>query len=156
MIPYLCPELAIALTEVFAPKAGRNKFQARKDRMQMFKTYHDHDADLSLIQQNNAAIIGYASQGRSMRAPLANADHSQMFDVWFSRSLAVLHSTACRVLGGPEEADLAINNCRVAASCNTPSFVSEGAFRSWLLRVLIDEALTIRGQVDSSQLPRQR
>ena len=31
----------------------------------MTKTYHDHDADLSLIQQKKVAIIGYGSQGHA-------------------------------------------------------------------------------------------
>ena len=31
----------------------------------MAKTYYDHDADLSLIQQKNVAIIGYGSQGHA-------------------------------------------------------------------------------------------
>ncbi len=29
------------------------------------KTYYDHDADLSLIQQKKVAIIGYGSQGHA-------------------------------------------------------------------------------------------
>jgi DNA-directed RNA polymerase specialized sigma24 family protein len=74
-----------------------------------------------------------------------------MLDMWFSRCFGVLHFIACRVLGGPEGADLAIANCWVVASRSAPSFVSEGAFRSWLLRVLIDEALIIRRQGDSSK-----
>jgi ketol-acid reductoisomerase len=31
----------------------------------MAKTYHDHDADLSLIQQKKVAVIGYGSQGHA-------------------------------------------------------------------------------------------
>jgi ketol-acid reductoisomerase len=31
----------------------------------MARTYHDHDADLSLIQQKKVAIIGYGSQGHA-------------------------------------------------------------------------------------------
>src|SRR5580698_11444165 len=31
----------------------------------MVKTYHDHDADLSLIQQKKVAVIGYGSQGHA-------------------------------------------------------------------------------------------
>ena len=88
----------------------------------------------------------------SMREPLANHDHSEMFDIRFSRSLGVLRFTACRVLGGTGGADLAIRNCWLVASRNAPSFVSEGAFRSWLVRVLIDEAVSILRQGDSLQL----
>ena len=88
---------------------------------------------------------------QSMRQPLANEDHVEIFAMRFSRCLGVLHFTARRVLGSPEGADLAIGNCWGVASRNTPNFASEGAFRSWLLRVLIDEALIIRRQVDSSE-----
>ena len=31
----------------------------------MTKTYHDHDADLTLIQAKKVAIIGYGSQGHA-------------------------------------------------------------------------------------------
>ena len=31
----------------------------------MAKTYHDQDADLSLIQSKKVAIIGYGSQGHA-------------------------------------------------------------------------------------------
>src|SRR5450432_4776135 len=33
--------------------------------MRMPKTYHDQDADLSLIQKKKVAIIGYGSQGHA-------------------------------------------------------------------------------------------
>ena len=71
------------------------------------------------------------------------------FRARFSRCYRLLHFIACRVLGGPEQADDAIENCRRTASRHPPRFEYEGAFRSWLLRVLIDEALAIvpgRGQ----------
>ena len=55
------------------------------------------------------------------------------------------HFIACRVLGGPDRADDAIENCWLRASLNPPRFEYEGTFRSWLIRVLIDEALAIRG-----------
>jgi hypothetical protein len=37
-----------------------------------------------------------------------------------------------------------VESCRATASRNPPRFEYEGAFRSWLVRVLIDEALAIR------------
>src|SRR5215469_7600440 len=61
----------------------------------------------------------------------------------FSRSYRLLHLIACRVLGDEERAPLAIKNCWRSASRNPPYFEYEGAFRSWLVRVLIDEALAI-------------
>ena len=82
-------------------------------------------------------------------------EHSDVFDDWFSRCRMLLHFTACRVLGDPEEAELAVQNCWLTASRNPPTFDQEGACHSWLLRVLIDEALTIlhgpRQRLDDEQ-----
>jgi hypothetical protein len=68
--------------------------------------------------------------------------HAELFNDWFSRCRGALHFTACRVLGGPEGAELAVQKCWLRASRNPPTFDREGAFRSWLLRILIDEAST--------------
>jgi len=67
-----------------------------------------------------------------------------IFNVRFSRCYRLLHFIACRVLGSPERADDAVENCWLTASRNSRWFEYEGEFRSWLLRVLIDEALDIR------------
>jgi len=43
--------------------------------------------------------------------------------------------------------------CKTAGSRlppNSPKFEYEGAFRSWLLRILIDEALIILGEKEQS------
>lgn len=71
------------------------------------------------------------------------AEDSAVFHARFWRCHRLLHFIACRVLGGLERADDAIENCWLTASRNPPRFEYEGAFRSWLLRVLIDEALAI-------------
>ena len=70
-------------------------------------------------------------------------EHPEALDVLFSRYRRVLYRIAYRVLENHEEAGDAVQNCLLAASCNVPRFDSEGAFRSWLVRVLIDEALAI-------------
>jgi hypothetical protein len=64
-------------------------------------------------------------------------------DILFSRYRRVLYRVAYRVLENHQEAKDAVRNCLLAASCNSPRFENEGAFRSWLVRVLIDEALAI-------------
>jgi DNA-directed RNA polymerase specialized sigma24 family protein len=64
-------------------------------------------------------------------------------DVLFSRYRRVLYRVAYRVLDNHQKAKDAVRNCLLAASCNVPRFENEGAFRSWLVRVLIDEALAI-------------
>jgi len=76
--------------------------------------------------------------------PFETPEHSAVFDQWFSRCHRLLHFTACRVLGGQDGADLAVRNCWLTASSDPPRFDCEGAFRSWLLRILIDEASAIR------------
>jgi DNA-directed RNA polymerase specialized sigma24 family protein len=52
----------------------------------------------------------------------------------------LLHFLARRILNCVQEAEEAVKNCRLKASRNPPSFSSEGAFKSWLVRILIDEA----------------
>jgi len=68
---------------------------------------------------------------------------SAVFDARFSRCHGMLYFLAFRVLGSPERADDVVENCRMTASQNPPAFEYEGAFRSWLVRILIDEALVI-------------
>jgi DNA-directed RNA polymerase specialized sigma24 family protein len=80
--------------------------------------------------------------------PIANrlGEDPDVFHTRFCRCHQLLHFIACRILGGPEGADTAIDNCWLKASRNPPRFEYEGAFRSWLVRVLIDEALAILRQ----------
>ena len=73
-------------------------------------------------------------------------EHPAVFASRFSRCQRLLHFIACRVLGSPERAEDAIESCWLRASRDPPRFEYEGAFRSWLLRVLIDEALAILRQ----------
>jgi len=68
---------------------------------------------------------------------------SAVFVQRFLRSYRLLHFIACRVLGDEEKAPFAVQNCWRTASRNPPRFEYEGAFRSWLVRVLIDEALVV-------------
>ena len=68
-------------------------------------------------------------------------DIAFMERLWRYNSL--LHFLAYRILGTHEGAGNAVENCRIAASRNQPDFEDEGAFRSWLARILIDEALAI-------------
>ena len=66
-----------------------------------------------------------------------------IFDARFWRSYRTLHFIACRVLGGPERAEEAIGSCWRKASRDPQRCEHEGEFHSWLLRVLIDEALAL-------------
>lgn len=73
----------------------------------------------------------------------ASQGNLETFDVLFSRYRQVLFLVAYRVLGNRGEAGHAVQNCLRTASDNVPPFEHEGAFRSWLVRVLIDEAVKI-------------
>jgi Sigma-70 region 2 len=55
----------------------------------------------------------------------------------------LLHLVAHRVLSNPDGANIAVENCLLAASRHVRAFDCEGAFRSWLVRLAIDEALAI-------------
>jgi RNA polymerase sigma-70 factor (ECF subfamily) len=71
-------------------------------------------------------------------------------DVLLLRYRRVLSLVAYRVLGNHEDAEDAVQNCLRTASDNVPRFEHEGALRSWLVRVLIDEAVMILSRQRSS------
>jgi DNA-directed RNA polymerase specialized sigma24 family protein len=75
---------------------------------------------------------------------------SVVFEARFLRCHEVLRFLACRVLGSAEQAHEVVENCKITASRNSPAFEYEGAFRSWLVRILIDEALAIVRQRKSN------
>jgi len=77
-------------------------------------------------------------------------EQSAVFKARFSRCRKMLFFLACRVLGSPEQAHDVVENCKIRASRNPPTFESEGAFCSWLVRILIDEALAIVRQGKST------
>ena len=70
-------------------------------------------------------------------------EQSAIFARRFLRSYRLLNFVAGRVLGDDERAPIAVENCWRTASRNPLHFAHKGAFRSWLVRVLIDEALAI-------------
>jgi DNA-directed RNA polymerase specialized sigma24 family protein len=94
-----------------------------------------------------AASRNYKPDGRSRE------DIQSTFDLQFSRCQKLLHFIARRILNCAEEAEVAVKNCRLTASHNPPGFSSEGAFKSWLVRILIDEATTLRNRQTSPTAP---
>jgi hypothetical protein len=76
-------------------------------------------------------------------------EQSAVFEARFSRCREMLCFLACRVLGNPEQAHTVVRNCKITASRNPPTFEYEGAFRSWLARILIDEGLAMIHQQNS-------
>lgn len=71
-------------------------------------------------------------------------ERSTQFEARFSRYHGLLRFIACRVLPNGEGVEEAIENCRARASQNLAEFEQEGAFRCWLVRILVDEAIAIR------------
>ena len=68
----------------------------------------------------------------------------EALNVLLLRYRRTLLFVAYRVLGDHNQAEDAVQRClQSAAYRNVPRFENEGAFRSWLVRVLIDVALFI-------------
>jgi RNA polymerase sigma-70 factor (ECF subfamily) len=65
------------------------------------------------------------------------------FEILFSRYRPILYRLAQRILCTHEESEDAVQNCSLAAFRKLKSFRYEGAFRSWLARILVNEAITI-------------
>jgi RNA polymerase sigma-70 factor (ECF subfamily) len=76
----------------------------------------------------------------------------EALDVLFSRHRSLLSLIAYRVLGNREEAEDAMRNCLRTAAGSALRFEHEGAFRCWLARVLIDEAVMILKKQRSSKV----
>jgi Sigma-70 region 2 len=92
------------------------------------------------------------SRSRKQDETLSNSQGSlEALDVLFSRYRHVLSLVAYRVLGNHAEAEDAVQNCLLTVSDNVPQFEHEGAFRCWLVRVLIDEAVTILAKQSSTR-----
>ena len=87
---------------------------------------------------------------------LASGEQSHRFDRWFLRCHKTLQYTACLILGGSKMAEYAVQKCWFRASQNPPNFEDEGAFRSWVMRVLISEALSILHQGHPEAFGRKR
>jgi DNA-directed RNA polymerase specialized sigma24 family protein len=77
-------------------------------------------------------------------------ENENTFSQQFSRCREMLYFIAYRILNCAEEAEVAVKNCYCTASRNSLQFESEGAFKSWLVRILIDEATLLRGKESSS------
>jgi len=65
------------------------------------------------------------------------------FEILFSRYRPILYRLAQRILRNHEESEDAVQNCSLAAFRKLKSFKYEGAFRSWLARILVNEAITL-------------
>ena len=75
--------------------------------------------------------------------PSRDQEQLDQFARWFSRCRDTLHYMADLILNNSDMAEQAVQNCRHNASRNLPGFESEGEFRGWIFRFLINEALRI-------------
>jgi steroid delta-isomerase-like uncharacterized protein len=82
------------------------------------------------------------ASGRS-RESSTHSTTETSFDYYLSRCHSLLHFTAAHILGNPGKAETAVRNTLRVASQHPASFESEGAFRSWVLRVLIEQSLLL-------------
>jgi hypothetical protein len=73
----------------------------------------------------------------------SSADKRISFHVRAVRYSRLLYFVAHRVLGNPDRAVLAVENCLFCASRHFTTFDHEGDFRSWLVRLALDESLAI-------------
>jgi RNA polymerase sigma-70 factor (ECF subfamily) len=69
--------------------------------------------------------------------------NEKALDTLFARHRRLLHSLAVRILHNHEDAEDAVQNCMVLAFRNLPKFEYHAAFRTWLVRILINEAIAI-------------
>lgn len=113
--------------------------------------------DLRVVTNRNVVLPDYelnshsrshTSQGIRISSHLS--EQPEVFEAWFSRCRQTLCLLACRVLGSPEQMHQVVESCKITASRNPPAFEYEGAFRSWLVRILIDEAIVILRQRKSA------
>ena len=81
-----------------------------------------------------------------MKSRVIDLENPAVFCDRFRRGKSLLYDMGVRVLGSSERVEEAIRNCFIAAFRNPPKVRSDGAFYSWLVRILIDEALLIRRQ----------
>jgi DNA-directed RNA polymerase specialized sigma24 family protein len=72
-----------------------------------------------------------------------SADSRISFYVRAAQYRRLLHFVAHHVLGNPDRAVIAVENCLVSAARHVTTFDDEGAFRNWLVRLALDESLAI-------------
>ena len=90
-----------------------------------------------------ACAITKTLSKRAESDQLEPREQTEKVDEWLLRSNNTLHYIAKLILSSSELAAFAVERCRLRALEVSPSFAREGPFRSWVFRVLIDEALLI-------------
>jgi DNA-directed RNA polymerase specialized sigma24 family protein len=83
----------------------------------------------------------------------SSTDNRISFYARAERYHCLLYCVADRVLGNPDRAVIAVENCLLWASRHFTTFDHEGDFRSWLVRLALDESLAI---LHGRKMPEQR
>jgi DNA-directed RNA polymerase specialized sigma24 family protein len=73
----------------------------------------------------------------------SSADDRISFYVRAAGYRRLLYFVAHRVLGNPDRAVIAVENCLFSAARRAATFDHEGAFRNWLVRLALDASLAI-------------
>src|SRR5260370_4825962 len=73
----------------------------------------------------------------------SSVDNRISFYVRAARYHRLLHFVADRVLGNPDRAAIAVENCLLWASHHFARFDDGGEFRNWLVRLALQESLAI-------------
>ena len=125
--------------------------QTQVDRIQHSKTREDENLfhEMTGLQPFPPLVAGGINASAALRlrskyrTRCSSHGSPETLDDFSSRYHQMLFVVAYRVLGNHVEAEEAVQSCLRAISTKAPKFECEGAFRSWMVRVLIDEAVTI-------------
>jgi asparagine synthase (glutamine-hydrolysing) len=98
---------------------------------------HRHD----VVRQQT--LSGRPMCGVANRTSGENSMRPSDFESRFFKNRKLIVFVARRLLDSHEDAETAVKECFKTASRNPPVFTHDGAFRSWILRMVIDEALLI-------------
>src|SRR5215510_7264560 len=79
-----------------------------------------------------------------------SGENRKNFDRQFSRCKSMLKQIAERVLNGTEGVEEAMQRSYAAAASQRRRFRSEGEFRRWLVRTMLNEALMILHEKEST------
>ena len=87
---------------------------------------------LSDLQLDESVLIAKALQG-----------DQEALNTLFSRYYTFLHALACHVLDGREDAEDVVQNSLIRALGNLQQVNNAGAFRSWVSRIVVNEAIDL-------------
>ncbi len=106
--------------------------------------------------KERSKIVGYAELQRMIDddlVALGLQGNREALDTLFARHRRMVYSIAYRILRNCEEAEDAVQNCLVLAFGNLPQYNKRcGHFRSWIGRIVINEALSLLRKQKASKI----